>query len=232
MPNYDVNSVLQFGRLKEFAQALSVELTAMKAVSASALKSANIVGNAIKLYTSDDMSGTAAFSLDFPSELVLDQLKTIFVSSFAFDATTYPGATNPSLEGKPVLVIAIKDTNAAGTVTTTYSFLDMEDLIDTYSIKSGDSSKVLSISGYEIEFKISASTGNHLSVNNDGLMVDVSDKVDKVTNATAGHIATMTAAGGIADSGYAFATTADVTELAQELFPTAQSSQSNQSGQS
>ena len=52
-------------------------------------------------------------------------------------------------------------------------------------------------------------------------MVDVSDKVDKVENATAGDIALMTAAGGISDSGYAFATSADVTELLGELFPSA-----------
>ena len=218
MPNYDVNSVLQFGRLKEFGQAVATELTAMKAVSASAIKSANVVGNAIKLYTSTDMSGTAAFSLDFPSELVLG---TTFVGSFTFNAETYPGATNPSLDGKPVLVIAVKETTAAGTVTTTYSFLNLESLIDTYTVALGDSAKVLTINGYVITFHVSASAGNHLTVNNDGLMVDVSDKADKDTDAVAGNLAVFDANHNPVDSGYTFATTANVTELVNELFPSA-----------
>ncbi|MBR0093774.1 MAG: hypothetical protein IJP91_00685 [Synergistaceae bacterium] len=221
MPNYDVNSVLQFGRLKEFGQAVATELTAMKAVSASAIKSANVVGNAIKLYTSTDMSGTAAFSLDFPSELVLDALHTTFVGSFTFNAETYPGATNPSLDGKPVLVIAVKETTAAGTVTTTYSFLNLESLIDTYTVALGDSAKVLTINGYVITFHVSASAGNHLTVNNDGLMVDVSDKADKDTDAVAGNLAVFDANHNPVDSGYTFATTANVTELVNELFPSA-----------
>ncbi|MBR2207193.1 MAG: hypothetical protein IJ859_00100 [Synergistaceae bacterium] len=217
MSNYNENSVLQFGRLKEFGQAVAGEISKLKTASGSAIKYVSVANNTVSFFTSTDGSGTAAFSFNFPNELVLDQLKTTFVPHFAFSSETYAGATNPSLEGKPVLVIAVKDTNAAGTTTTNYSFLNMEDLIDIYT--AGDNS--INIDGYNISVKVSATTGNHLTLNNDGLMVDVSDKVDKVENATAGNIPVMTEAGGISDSGYTFATSADVTELNNELFPSA-----------
>jgi len=217
MSNYNVNSVVQFGRLVEFGQGIKTELDAMKAVSASAIKYVSVANNTVSFFTSEDGTGAAAFSFNFPNELVLDQLKTQFVPNFVFNASTYAGATDPELTGKPVLVIAIKDTNAAGTVTTSYSFLNMETLVDVYT--AADNS--INVNGYTIAVKISATAGNHLTLGADGLMVDVSDKVDKVANATAGNIATLTANGGIADSTYGFATTANVTELIGELFPSA-----------
>ena len=217
MSNYNVNSVVQFGRLVEFGQGIKTELDAMKAVSASAIKYVSVANNTVSFFTSEDGTGAAAFSFNFPNELVLDQLKTQFVPNFVFNASTYAGATDPELTGKPVLVIAIKDTNAAGTVTTSYSFLDMTSLVDVYT--AADNS--INVNGYTIAVKISATAGNHLTLGADGLMVDVSDKVDKVANATAGNIATLTANGGIADSTYGFATTANVTELIGELFPSA-----------
>ena len=211
---HDVNSVLQFGRLKEIGQAVAPKINA-------AIKYVSVANNTVSFFTNSEGTGNAAFSFNFPNELVLDQLGTAYENPFTFSAASYPGATDPDLEGKPVLVIAVKDTDAAGTVTRSYSFLNLEDLIDVYTVALGDSAKVITINGKVITFHVSASTGNHLTVNNDGLMVDVSDKVDKVANATAGNLATLTAEGGIADSGYTFATTADITELIGELFPSA-----------
>ena len=222
MPNYDVNSVLQFGRLKEFGQKVASEISAVKTVAASAIKSADIVDSKLKFWTNTTKTGEAVISLDLPSELYLDQIKTTFIPSFTFNAETYSGATNPSLDGKPVLVMAVKDTNAAGTGTTTYSFLNMETLVDVYTI-APDSANILAIDSgtNQISIKISEAAGNHLTANSDGLMVDVSDKIDKVANATAGNLAVMKADGSVDDSGYTFATTADVTELNNELFPSA-----------
>lgn len=159
-----------------------------------------------------------------PKELFLDQTKTVFVPSFTFNQTTYPGATNPSLDGKPVMVLAVKgvdNTNPSDTTkqTLTYSFLDMSTLVDTYTAKAGDSAKILNIAGYEIEVKIDPSADNHISVTNNGLMVDVSDKADKVTNATAGNIATLDANGNLVDSGRTFATDTEITDMLAEAFP-------------
>jgi len=105
MPNYDVNSVLQFGRLKEFGQKVASEISAVKTVAASAIKSADIVDSKLKFWTNTTKTGEAVISLDLPSELYLDQIKTTFIPSFTFNAETYSGATNPSLDGKPVLVM-------------------------------------------------------------------------------------------------------------------------------
>ena len=222
MPNYDVNSVLQFGRLKEFGQAVATELTAMKEVSASAIKSADIVGMKLKFWTNATKTGDPVMDLDLPSELYLDQISTKFEPSFVFNAETYPGATNPSLDGKPVLVIAVKDTNAAGTVTKTYSFLNMETLVDVYTIAAGSANILAIDSGTnQISFKVSAAAGNHFTINQDGAMVDVSDKADKDSDAVAGNLAVFDENHNPVDSGYAFASTADVAELTQELFPSA-----------
>ena len=222
MPNYDVNSVMQFGRLVEFGQGLKAELNKMSLVSASAIKSVgmSVDGLTINFYTSTNKTGDVAFSVDFPKELVLDQLKSDFEASFTWSDETYPGSTNPNLDGKPVLIFAIKGTDKTGT-TTAYKFVNLEALIDTYKIKPGDSAKILAINSEtnEIEIKISSEPNNAIRVKDDGLHVDVSGKVDKVQNATAGDVPILTAEGGIASSGHGFATTANVNELLDEMFP-------------
>ena len=158
-----------------------------------------------------------------PTEQFLDQTKTNFEPSFTWSAATYPGSTDPSLNGKPVMVLAIKGVDNANpsTVTTSFSFLDMTALVDTYTAKAGDSTKVLNISGYEIEVKFDPSNNNHISVTNNGLMVDVSDKADKVVNATAGNIATLDANGNLVDSGRTFAEDSEITDMLADVFASA-----------
>lgn len=164
-----------------------------------------------------------------PVEMFLDQAKTRFVQSFAFTQETYPGGTDPNLNGKPVLVLALKgiDHNNNDAETTTYSFLNMETLVDTYTAKAGDSAKILNIAGYEIEFKLDPSNDNAIEVTANGLKVNISGKADKVVNATVGHVASLDASGNLADSGVIAAnilTTADVatdaeaTEMIDEIF--------------
>ena len=164
-----------------------------------------------------------------PVEMFLDQAKTRFVQSFAFTQETYPGGTDPNLNGKPVLVLALKgiDHNNNDAETTTYSFLNMETLVDTYTAKAGDSAKILNIAGYEIEVKIDPSNDNAIEVTANGLKVNISGKADKVVNATAGHVASLDANGNLADSGviaanilttYDVATDAEATEMIDEIF--------------
>lgn len=66
---------------------------------------------------------------NLPEEQFLDLTKTEFVENFTWSNTTYPGSTNPNLDGKPVLVLALKDED--GNVA--YSFINLEDLIDVYT---------------------------------------------------------------------------------------------------
>lgn len=176
--------------------------TPVQAAANAAIKSLGVDGNTVNFYTSTDKSGTAAFSVDFPSELFLDQTKTTFVAKFKFDAATYPGATDPKLDGKPVMVLAVKGQNPDNC---TYSFLNMAALVDTYKAKATgkDASTTITVSGYEIEVKVnvSAAAGNALSLKADGLYVDISGKADKVKNATSGNFAALDANGNLTDSG-------------------------------
>ena len=221
---YDINHLATVGQLKTVALRMKEGLD-------GTIKSLSVSGNTISFFTSEDGTGTAAYTVDFPKDLFLDQARTSFVSNFTFAAATYPGATNPNLDGKPVMVLAVKGTtdpaNGTASDTITYSFLDMSTLVDTYTVKSGDSAKVLVISGYEIEFKVSSAANNALTVQNDGLHVDISGKTDKVTNATAGHVASLDANGNLLDSGVIaenvvttadIATSAEVTEMLGEVF--------------
>lgn len=187
--------------------AKKTELTAASNAAAAALKSGKVDGNTVKLFTSQDATGTAAFSFDFPVEMVLDQAKTAFVPSFAFAAATYPGATDPGLEGKPVMVLAVKGSDGS----VTYSFMDMAKLVDTYKAKATgkDASTTITIAGYEIEVKvnISAEADNQIQMKGDGLYVpkpaavDLSGKADKDTDAVEGNLASFDANGNPVDSG-------------------------------
>lgn len=176
--------------------------TPVQAAANAAIKSLGVDGNTVNFYTSTDKSGTAAFSVDFPSELFLDQTKTTFVAKFKFDAATYPGATDPKLDGKPVMVLAVKGENPDSC---TYSFLSMAALVDTYKAKvtGKDASTTVTIAGYEVDVKVnvSAAAGNALVLKDDGLYVDISGKADKVKNATAGNFAALDESGNMTDSG-------------------------------
>jgi hypothetical protein len=176
--------------------------TPVQAAANAAIKSLGVDGNTVNFYTSTDKSGTAAFSVDFPSELFLDQTKTTFVAKFKFDAATYPGATDPKLDGKPVMVLAVKGENPDSC---TYSFLSMAALVDTYKAKvtGKDASTTVTIAGYEVDVKVnvSAAAGNALVLKDDGLYVptpeevDISGKADKATGATTGNFAALDAEG-------------------------------------
>lgn len=219
---YDVNSFVKLGDLKTLTQRTKAEIQKVADVAADAIKYISVSGNTVSFWKDAEHAGTADFTVDFPKELFLDSARTTFSSNFAFNAASYPGATNPSLDGKPVLVLAVRGTTdtESGTAsdTVTYSFLNMEDLVDVYTIASGDSSKILSIANNQISVHISAAANNAITVQNDGLHVDISGKADKVANATAGNIDSLDANGNIADSGISVATTAQVTEMLNEVY--------------
>lgn len=142
-----------------------------------------MTGNTISFFTSTDKTGDAAFTVDFPAEMFLDQTKTEFVPSFAFSAATYPGSTDPKLDGKPVMVLAVKGENPDSC---TYSFLSMAALVDTYKAKAvgKDTSTTVSIAGYEVDVKVnvSAAEGNALTLKEDGLYVSTAKVEASDTN--------------------------------------------------
>lgn len=216
---YDVNHLVTLAELKQTAQVFKVE-------SDKAIKYVATSGNTISFFTTENGTSTAAFTVDFPTELFLDQTKTQFIPNFAFTAASYPGAQNPSLEGKPVLVFAVKNTTdrTSGTAndTFTYSFMDMSSLVDTYTTASGVSSQVLTINGYTVTFNISQTAGNIIMSNSDGLYA-----TNRLASFTAGNIVTSDTNGAPQDGGIPastilvdgdIATTAEVTEMLTEVF--------------
>lgn len=197
---YDINKLVKLASLKALAEKVNTEL-------GTAFKSGKVEGNKVKLFTSTDKTGTAAFEFDFPVEMVLDQAKTAFVPKFAWSDVTYPGSADPKLEGKPVMVLAVKGSDGS----VTYSFMGMAALVDTYKAKvSGkDASTTVTIAGYEVDVKVNISKepSNVLEARADGLYVpkpqetDISGKADKVQPAVDGNFAGLDASGNLTDSG-------------------------------
>ena len=209
--------------------AKKADLTSISEAAAAAFKAAKVDGNTVKLFTTTETTGEASFSFDFPTEYFLDQTKSQFVQSFAFDAETYPGASDPSLDGKPVMVLAVKTEDGS---TITYSFVDLTYLLNTYTAKTEgkNASTTVTIDGYTIEVKvnISAEEGNQLQLKADGLFVpkqttDVSGKADKDSDAVEGNLAAFDSNGNPVDSGKAAAdvlTGADVSDYSEEELKT------------
>lgn len=129
------------------------------------------------------------FSIDVPTEYFLDQTKTIFVQEFAWSAETYEGSVDPNLEGKPVMVMAVKGDDS----TVTYSFVNVEALVDVYTAKETNSiALVLNENEFSADVKISAEEGNIIEVKEDGLFVsveevDITGKADKLVNPEEGE---------------------------------------------
>ena len=213
MPTYDNNNIAKLGALKSLAQRTKTELTALDTKISASFRSLSVSGNTVSFFNSTDATGTALATFNFPEEIFLDQLQTQFVSNFTFSAATYPGATDPNLDGKPVFVLAVKG-DATTNPTLTYSFIDVAYLVDTYT--AADNS--ININGYNVNVKISAAANNAITLQNDGLHVDISGKADRVTNATSGNFAGLDANGNLTDSGVAIASDADVTAMITDVF--------------
>lgn len=204
---YDVNKLVKLASLKALAEKVNTELTPVKAAATAAFKSGKVEGNKVKIFTTTDKTGAAAFEFDFPVEMVLDQAKTAFVPKFTWSLETYPGTEDPNLNGKPVMVLAVKGSDGS----VTYSFMGMAALVDTYKAKveSKDASTTVTIAGYEVDVKVNISKepNNVLEARADGLYVpkpketDISGKADKVQPAVDGNFAGLDASGNLTDSG-------------------------------
>lgn len=196
--------------LVKFSQ-FQTGLTRVKAVidelDGRKLENITVSGNTIQFWTSDDTTGTPAKTVDFPEEIFLDQVRTVFVQSFVWSNATYPGSTNPNLDGKPVFVLAVKGDKETNP-TLTFSFVNLEGLIVTYTAGDG-----ISIAGTSIAVSLSANAGNILSIANDGLLGEV-----KVPGATQGNFATFDASGTIVDSGFTVASDSSINTMLNSIF--------------
>lgn len=172
--------------------------TYIDSAKTKALKAVAMVDNKINFYTdAAPVEGTeVAFAVDMPVEYFLDQAKTVLVQSFIWTEETYPGSTNPNLDGKPVLVLAVKgDDN-----TITYSFLNLESLVKIYEGGETNSATVsidTNTNKVTVNVKVSSVEGNIISIKEDGLYasvakVDISMKADKLVNPAEGAVVIKT----------------------------------------
>lgn len=216
----DMTKLVKLSALDNLASLASAAINDVATTAADGIKKVAVSGNTINFYKNKNaVTGTDAadFTVDFPSELVLDAANTTFEPDFEFNTATYGAdTTDPNLDEKPVLVLGVKTTTAAGTTSTAYSFLNLYYLVDIYTIKTGDSAKVLSINGKEIEFKVSAVANNAITIQNDGLHVDISGKQDKDTDAVTNNIAKFDANGNAVDAGIAVSTLVLTTDIAPD----------------
>lgn len=131
------------------------------------IKGVNYANNTISFYDNPENSGSPLKTISLPEEMVIDLTKSTVVSSFAWSNETYPGSTNPNLDGKPVFVLAVK-----GDTSVTYSFVTLADIAKSIS---GDSTTTMTTEVAEgkvkANVKISAQEGNALTVAADGLYV-------------------------------------------------------------
>lgn len=159
---------------------LSIVKTYIDAADAKSIKSAEYTDNKISLYTTADKSGTAAIEIDLPEEMFLDQTKTTLVDEFAWSAAAYPGSTDPSLEGKPVLVLAVK-----GDTTVNYSFIALDTIVKPYTGGTTDTAAVAVADGaIKANVKISAEADNALIIKDDGLYVPPAEVPTEIVYAT------------------------------------------------
>ena len=134
-----------------------------------AIKSAKYEGNVISLYTTEDKSGSPVATLNLPEEMYLDQTKTTVVDNFAWSDTLYPSSTNPNLDGKAVLVLAVK-----GDSSVTYSFASLGDIVTAITGEAtSTASTTVSDGKAKVDVKISSEADNALETKADGLYVNV-----------------------------------------------------------
>ena len=151
------------------------------------IKSVVFKDNSILFYNKPNATeeDVADFTVNLPAEYFLDQTKTVFVPNFAWSAETYPASIDPSLDGQPVLVLAVKGSDN----TVTYSFISMLSLVNIYKASTDTSTVTLTINDdtntISVVVNISSDEGNALKVGTDGGLyasaTDITSKADKLT---------------------------------------------------
>ena len=151
------------------------------------IKSVIFKDNSILFYNKPSATAedVADFTINLPAEYFLDQAKTVFVPTFAWSAETYPASTDPSLDGQPVLVLAVKGSDD----TVAYSFISMLSLVNIYKASTDKSTVTLTINNdtntISAVVNISTDEGNALKVGTDGGLyasaTDITSKADKLT---------------------------------------------------
>lgn len=124
---------------------------------------------------------TPEYKIDLPIERFLDQTQTILVQNFIWSETAYPETENPNLDGKPVLVLAVKGVDDS----VSYSFLNMKYLLNLYQASEEISTVTIAIdvvsNTISGSVNISSDSNNNLSVGSDGGLYSPSTDLSEIT---------------------------------------------------
>ena len=205
--NYNVSDLATVGQVKTLATRIAARLTALE--SKVAIRGVVVANNSIKFYTclasevTNDTQPVATYNV--PEEIYLSQTGTTIVENFAFNASTYPGATNPNLDGKTVLVLAVRGDDATNP-TVNYSFVNMSSIFDDY-----------------VQKKTNATNGNLAQFDATGDVVNSTiasaGVLTTIASSTQNNVMVFDANGKVADSGHAIATDAQFTAMLDEVLP-------------
>lgn len=144
--------------------------TYIDAKDEKAFKGVKFEQNELKFYTDETTSGLAAATVSLPAEMALDLTKTTLEENFSWDISTYPNSSDPSLDGKPVLVLAVKTVGDPDTFN--YSFLAMADLISTIKgTNTQTANTTISQGNVSVDVQVSSEGGNAITTKSDGLYV-------------------------------------------------------------
>ena len=201
----DMTKLTKLNALDKLAALTSAGINKAQETADQGFKKGIVDGNTVNFYTNSEatLSDTAAFSFDFAAESFLDQAKTTFTTSFTFSAETFGAETsNPNLDGKPVLTLAVKTVDAQSNTTIKYSFLNVEDLVDIYTVATDTTSqRTLTIADNKISFNLNADSDNAIEATATGLKVDITGKADRDTDAVENNIAKFDTTGTPIDAG-------------------------------
>lgn len=116
----------------ELALHVSVEqaLHLVSTLYPKSFKAVDFENNTLKFWKSEDTTGTPDKEITIVDRY-LDQSKSGIVTNFAWSAAAYPGSTDPDLDGKDVLVFAVKGDGGA----VSYSFASLSAVL-TEAIKN------------------------------------------------------------------------------------------------
>lgn len=116
---------------EKLAELLLAKIEKITAGEGDSFKFAKLEDGAIKFYNTAEPENDVkpSLTINLPEEYFLDQDETRFIQEFDFEDEEFPeGTENPNLDGKPVMVLAVKGQNSK---TVNYSFIDLAALSNT-----------------------------------------------------------------------------------------------------
>lgn len=204
--DYSVTDLATVGQIKMLATRIAARLTALE--SRVAIRAVVVENNALKFYTvtADKITSETvpATVYNVPEEIYLSQTGTMIVENFAFSTESYPGAINPNLDGKTVLVLAVRGDATDPTVK--YSFVNMSSIFDDY-----------------VQKKSNATNGNVAVFDNTGDVISSTIAsgavLTTIAGSTANNVMIFDANGKVTDSGHSIATDAQFSAMLDEVLP-------------